>query len=140
MARHCSKQFSARRGRQPHRGSRPTRVDAEFSGAGTVTCDSSRRGPRLINSFLLSGRTAGLAGEIPCVSPSPSTMNGTKTMKTKRLIATSLALPLFGYTRPTLAMLLYLLIGSSPCLHAQSHWYLRHPLPTPNGLLGATYG
>jgi hypothetical protein len=54
--------------------------------------------------------------------------------------ATCRALPLFGYTAPTLALLLYFLIGSSPCLHAQSQWYLRHPLPTPNGLLGATYG
>ncbi len=43
-------------------------------------------------------------------------------------------------TNRHLAALLYFLIVSSSCLHAQTHWYLRHPLPTPNGLLGATYG
>src|SRR5437762_396025 len=59
-------------------------------------------------------------------------------MKTKLPIATSLALPLGGYTAPTLALLLYFLIGSSLCLYGQTHWYLRHA--TANGLLGATYG
>src|SRR2546422_6211696 len=59
-------------------------------------------------------------------------------MKTKLSISNCLAVPLCGFTQPTLALLLYFLIGSSSGLYAQSQWYLRHRLP--NGLLGATYG
>jgi hypothetical protein len=61
-------------------------------------------------------------------------------MKTKLSFATCPGVSLCGFVQPTLALLLYFLIGSSSCLQAQTQWYLRHPLPSPNSLLGATYG
>src|SRR5439155_3593366 len=98
---HSSQQFSSRHRGEPDRGSRPTRVDAELFGARTVTCRRRRRAPRLVApSFRVEGERAGrvkLRVSRPAIRN--SRMNA---MKTKLLIATCLALQLYGWTLPSL--------------------------------------
>src|SRR5437870_13573239 len=58
--------------------------------------DRRHRGARLVNTFLPSGRRAGLAGETSCVPPSPSATETTK-VKAEFLATACLDLPCNGF-------------------------------------------